>query len=185
MVKKAGKILFIEGTTDDTNGNLRGAFGQLLEKKLKDNKKMPRIKMCDGRHTAVDQFKNGKLEGERLLLVDLDAPLHEKEKVITVIKMVEHSAALFFMVQEMEAWFLSQPEVLDKYFNAEISKKIPKKNVSEIGDPSDFLKDITKGSKKGSYHKVRDGVSLLPLLDLDKLEKYFDEVKLLLNALSK
>lgn len=73
------------------------------------------------------------------------------------------------MVQEMEAWFLSQPKILDQYYKVELSKKLPKPSPQHISNPCAILKQHTQKSKskKGTYHKIKHGVDLLGLLDID------------------
>ena len=48
------KTLYIEGSADTDNGNLRRAFAMLLEKELAN--KMPRIIMGDGKNQTIDKF---------------------------------------------------------------------------------------------------------------------------------
>ena len=86
----------------------------------------------------------------------------------------------FFMVQEAEAWILSQPDILEK---AGISTtSLPKRNVMEITKPSEELARLYKGSKK-EYHKVIEFVKVFPLLDSQKLKTYFAEYDRLIVAL--
>lgn len=85
-----------------------------------------------------------------------------------------------FMVQEAEAWILSQPDVLEA---AKVStSSLPKKNVMEITKPSETLARLYKNSKK-EYHKVTEFVKVFPQLDSSKLKEYFDEYSRLIIAL--
>lgn len=70
MVKR--KYLFIEGTRDTNNGDLREGFCKLFEKQIKG--KMPTISMGEGKKQAIDKFLNSS---DSLLLCDLDAPSSE------------------------------------------------------------------------------------------------------------
>ena len=174
------RILYIEGTKDDTNGNLREGFRILLEQKLKG--KMPRLVMGNGKAETMSYFENEKLNAkytDRMVMVDSDAP----EKPETRILREKKSPALFLMIQEMEAWFLSQPAILDDCFGAPVSKKIPGGEVTDIADPSDKLYELTKVCKM-PYHKVHHGVALLKKLKLSELENKFPDVKRLVSALS-
>ena len=87
------------------------------------------------------------------------------------------------MIQEMEAWFFSQPEILDSYYSEKISKKIPKRLAKEIPNPSDLLYKLTKSTRKGKYHKVVHAVDLLQKLDANKLMNDFDDFKGLIKTL--
>ncbi len=187
MVKK---ILFIEGTTDDTNGDLRKGFRILLEKRFK-NTNMPEIKLGNDKKSTIRKFKNSNHEIS-FAMIDLDGKDNlDKEEVnklktndLKNLEVYDKKESVFFMVQEMEAWFLSQPEVLEEYYNdKKIRAKIPKKNTELIPDPSDFLQKITKDTKKGKYHKVKDGVGLLCKLDIDKLIIDFEDVNKLIDKL--
>lgn len=182
MVKK---ILFIEGTKNDTNGNLREGFHKLLEQKLKGN--MPRIKMGNGIKSTNRTFlKNSiskKLSQYSFLLIDLDDNESEKENKINDYNLEKHKDYVFFMIQEMESWFLSQPYILDEFYKLEISKKIVKKDYKKIENPSEYLMDLTKNLERKKYHKVRHGVELLKRLNANELEKSSSEFRELIKQL--
>jgi len=93
---------------------------------------------------------------------------------------------IFFMVQEMEAWFLKQPECLDRWAISEgYSRKnvrfdisnhslIKGKNIESISKPSEKLALIMKcfffkGSKAAKYGKLKTSPHLLDSLDIDSL----------------
>lgn len=183
------KVLYIEGTSDLDNGNLRKAFATLLEKELKG--KMPQVIMGDGISQTVDKFMSKPLQANerRYLLIDSDQFLTEDVRE-TVMKKYNDAKPnrkksmekenSFFMVQEAEAWILSQPSVLE---NARIStESLPKKNVMEITKPSLELARLYKNSQK-EYHKVIEFVKVFPLLDSQKLREYFEEYNRLIIAL--
>lgn len=48
------KILFIEGTTDDTNGDLRKGFRILFEKKLKKN--IPKLNLVMTKNLRLENL---------------------------------------------------------------------------------------------------------------------------------
>ncbi len=57
VIKRTQKvILFVEGTSDDSNGDLRQGFENLLKKELAG--KMPIIKLGDGINQTINKFKN-------------------------------------------------------------------------------------------------------------------------------
>jgi Domain of unknown function (DUF4276) len=168
-------LLFIEGTTDDTNGDLRQGFENLLKKELAG--KMPSIKLGDGMNQTITKFSN--TEGVKLLLIDLDADA--KANRLATFKLPESKT--FFMVQAMKAWFLSQPDILNDFYKTDL--KIPKRNASEIPKPDEVLESITKTTKKGKYHKVNHAVELLSKLDVNRLKEDFSDVKDLIDALKK
>lgn len=181
------KVIYIEGTQDLDNGDLRLAFAKLFEKELKG--KMPRIVMGNGKSQTVDKFQSTPLQnGEnRYLLVDSDAPVHGKDDICQHyndlkpnLKQSCTSVNTYLMIQEAEAWILSQPDVLER-FKIKLNK-LPKKNVMDIPDPSDLMADMYKESGK-KYHKVRDFSRVFPELDTKELKKYFPEFKSLIETL--
>lgn len=191
------KILVIEGTTDDNNGNLRVAFSKLLFQEEQLKGRMPQIIMGDGKNDAIAKFHHHPLRSADsffFLLVDLDeAYVEEKEKYIKKLKNGNlrkfycENDNTYFMVQEMEAWILSQPEILEQYYKIKVVNKLRGVNAALISNPSDFLKQLV-GKQSGymkSYHKVKDCVKLLPMLDLKKLRKEFEEVDAFLTGISK
>lgn len=180
-MKNQNFVLYIEGTTDDTNGDLRQGFSSLLSQKLEG--KMPRIRMAEGKSQAISKFKRPLKNDNPLLIIDLDKSVLHKNIFLQQENLTAQSSTIFFMVQEMEAWFLSQPSILDNFYNHEISSKI-KRSAIEIENPSDELIKLTKKiPKKEHYHKVKHGVELLKLLNLNKLMKDFSDVQNLVNFL--
>ncbi len=173
------KVLYIEGTKDDTNGDLREGFRFLLEQKLKG--KMPRLVMGNGKDETVGYFSNERLNAKykhRSLLIDSDKAESKEERE----KREKDSATVYFMVQEMETWFFSQPQILDEVFGIKVSAKITNADITSINDPSDKLMAWTQGCKM-PYHKVHHGVKLLKQLNLAELEQKFPDIKRLVKSL--
>ena len=177
MVKRV--YLFIEGSASTSNGNLREGFSKLLEKKVSG--KMPTISMGDGKSQTIRKFLNA--EGSKLLC-DLDAAASEIENDLKKNGLSEHKDFVYYMIQEMEAWFISQPEILDKFYAEKISTKLAKKDAQLFTEPDKELERITKPTKKGKYHKVSHGAELLKLLDANILYNTFSDFKRLVDALN-
>jgi hypothetical protein len=180
-------ILFIEGGSDSSNGDLRQGFSKLLAKKVAGN--MPRINLGGGKAQTIQKFLKNKLKADlTLLLLDLDSPEQAREADLEANNLSAYHESVFYMIQEMEAWFLSQPEILDGFFGPDdngkkVSDKLPKQKAIEIIDPKNVLKNATKKSKKGEYHEIKHGVELLKLLDLQKLEDTFADFQKLISRL--
>lgn len=166
------KMLFIEG-----DPALREGFAVLLSKKL--GHKMPRIKMGENQKNTIKAFMRDTSK-KRYVLVDLDASPTTRE---TRLQELETPVNTFFMIQEMEAWFLSQPAILDTFYSSLLSEKIPKKNPQEIEKPSKKLQEWTHDTAKQKYHKVKHAVPLLKQLDPDRLEQDFQDFKNLIAVL--
>jgi hypothetical protein len=175
------KVLIIEGAQDTRNGILRQGFNKLLSQKLEG--KMPRIIMGEGKKQSIDIFLNSKTERIPHLLIDLDGDESKKIKDLEDNNLASNSRVVYFMIQEMEAWFISQPMILDKYYCSKLSLKIPKKHPKEIPNPSDFLYQITKMTKKGKYHKVKHAIDLLQQLNANQLMDDFEDFERLINTL--
>ena len=183
------KVIYIEGTSDTDNGNLRTAFSKLFEKELKG--RMPQVIMGDGKEQTIDKFLTKPLAANerRFLLIDSDQPLLDdtKQRLIKEIKDRKVNKKLdataenvYYMVQEAEAWILSQPDIL-QYVGFKVSS-VPKCHASEISKPSLVLSDVYRKSGK-HYHKVSEFVKVFPLLDTTMLKKDFKEFDSLIDAL--
>lgn len=185
----AKKTLFIEGDVEYTNGDLRKGFTKLLDKKLKGN--LPRIKMGGGKKGTIDKFLNNRTDETSLALIDLDKTEKYRANDLTDNKLEIHAENVFYMIQEMESWFISQPEVVDEYFGKtnkgkKVSDSFKNKNAIDITSPKEVLKDATKNLNKGEkYHEVKHAVTLLANLDADKLEQDFPDFKRLIETLKK
>lgn len=175
------KVIFIEGTTSQENGSLRKSFNQLLSKELKGS--MPQIVMGDGKTQTIDKFHTRPVSSDevRFLLVDSDKPLSDKQVLVDELnsqrapeqrKVTATCENTFFMVQEAEAWIMSQPDVLKQQkIKTEL---LPKQDIQSVSDPSDVLADVYKKSGK-EYHKVKEFVKVFSKLDTSKLKTKFSE----------
>ncbi len=184
----AGRILFIEGAPlSESSGDLRKGFEKLLAQKLAG--KMPSIKLGGGKTATVDKFKNNNFSQEPLLLVDLDGPAEKRSSDLKGYGLEGNSESVFFMIQEMESWFLSQPRMLDGYYppagrGNTVSEKLSGREAQEIADPKGELKRLTKDSRKKEYHETKHAVDLLQLLNATQLEDDFPDFKKLIEKLS-
>lgn len=181
------KVIYVEGSRERDNGDLRKAFAKLIEKELAGN--LPKVIMGDGRDQTIDKFHSTPLESneQRFLLVDSDGPVTDKTAFCANYNENKPNRKqdcsidnTYLMIQEAEAWILSQPNVLQRH-KVSIAK-LPKRNVMEISKPSELLGVLYKNSGK-EYHKVRDFAQLLPDLDTVKLKKYFVEFEELIKKL--
>ena len=121
-------------------------------------------------------FKNAQAIPHKAAIIDLDGKgssirqghydvAKGNKKSLHGITTVD---VVYFMVQKMEAWFLSQPEILKEYFGKDFND-IPFDHPSKIENPDTELMRMTQNLKAKSYHKVRDGSRLLGKLDLHNL----------------
>jgi hypothetical protein len=77
--------------------------------------------------------------------------------------------SIFWMVQMMEAWFHADKDALEQFYLEGFRKQALTANpkVEEIRkkDLEDGLKAATRDTKKGKYHKINHGPSLLERID--------------------
>ena len=180
-------ILFIEGESNSSNSDLNQGFTKLLEQKLKG--KLPKIILGDGKGQTINKFLTNQREADLfLLLVDLDKPEDTVEADLVDNNLLNDKENVFYMIQEMECWFLSQPNILDDFYGLDsrkkkISEKLPQKKATEFSEPDKIMKNLTKDTKKGQYHKIKHAVELLKLLDATQLEKDFADFERLITKL--
>jgi len=181
------KVLFIEGEPQTSNGNLRQGFENLLGKKLAG--KLPRIRLGGGKKNVADQYLNNDFKRVSFLLFDLDGPEEKRKVDLQSHGLSNHGDNVFYMIQEMESWFLSQPDVLDSYYGKTITGKkiseiMTKQSPAEIPTPKKEMKKITQNLNKGKeYQEVKHATELLKRLDATKLENDFPDFKRLIEQL--
>lgn len=180
------KRVYIEG---ENNANLRKAFSELLEQELKGN--MPKIVLGDGISQTIDKFRSYPMEEgeERFLLIDSDEPLTDKADLVRRVnkekcnqKNCIYEATVnntFFMVQEVEAWILSQPEALKK---RKVTTGLPVQNIESIKKPSERIAEIYEKNGK-QYNKTREFSAVFKYIDSNKLKEFSSEYKALIDKL--
>lgn len=182
------KKLYIEGTADTDNGSLKIAFARFLEKELKGN--LPRIVMGDGRSQTIAKFcATPLMQGEeRFLLVDSDKfPFDRSEEFRQFMEAIPNVVTkctddnTFFMIQEVESWILSQPDVLKRQVGINVPEH-PTAYLLSMHKPSEQLQKHYKSQHK-NYHKVSEFIKILPQIDTKKLSDDFEDFKNLIAAL--
>lgn len=157
MVIRKEYVLFVEGgDSKNRRGDLSPGFAKLHEKKLKAR---PKIQMCGGQNDAAKTFLNAEITDKvkkKFLLIDLDKPESEREHVLKSLKLSEAKENVFFMIQETEAWFFSQPEFLREHFGEKISEPLPSEKASAINKPANILLGLTNNC----YDKITHGNAL-------------------------
>ncbi len=145
--------------------------------------------MSDSTAVAVKKFKSEidnstSIYDKSLLLVDLDGPEETREAWLARHDLLPHREQVFFMIQEMEAWFLSQPDKLQTFYRPPLPHALPKAAPARVPHPAQELARCTKDHRpKGTYHKTGHGAQLLELLSLQKLQADFLDVERLIKAL--
>lgn len=153
-----------------------------------------------GARKYLEEIDKGTLTG--FVLIDLDGPPSDKAARIAGSYMGVNTANLYFMVQEMEAWILSQPDKVEDFSLTAAWRPKPAataiasdpaihgRHPEDIAKPSEVLDTLlrryfeeakTRGGKPHvrpvRYHKTAHGPKLLALLDLSRLRSTFSDVE--------
>jgi Domain of unknown function (DUF4276) len=146
---------------------LRPGFSQFLGpiREKASNRKI-RFQLIAGKGNAERDFliaQKTHQQALNVLLKDSEGPGATNENCV------------FWMVQLMESWFLADPEKLASYYGNGFSSKALKPNprVEEIpkADVLECLKQATKNTQKGAYHKTAHAPSILASLGSDTVRK--------------
>ena len=189
--------------TINNSEKLREAFHKLLSVVIDPVEFNLIVEIGAGYKNAANVFKKyAILDNYTCLLIDLDGSISFKEEKLNELELIDSAQCVFFMVQEMEAWILSQPDVIEKCYNERYIKNRVNLNLLElepglfnihpeqITKPSDKLRIILgryysemKGviKKKKKYGKLKDAPLLIAHLDLNKLIGTFVDTKLLIE----
>lgn len=103
----------ISAATFNNSEKLREAFHKLLCRVVKPEKFNLIIEIGASYKNAAKSFKKHALiDNDISLLIDLDGTTPSKDERLNELEINEFRNRVFFMIQEMEAWILSQPEVI-------------------------------------------------------------------------
>jgi len=201
--------IYVEGVSSndpvvDTVGNsavFRENFYQLFSQKLEPtqfNLKIIPFGTVTQAKAKLQQIETQKMNA--VLLIDLDAAKNEREERLLKFYAPLDTTRLFFMIQEMEAWILSQVDKIELFgYNEQLTRKrmaesisdnslIKNKHPEEIDKPSEKLDtilrqyfEVKKTGKGKRYAKAKDGPKLIGLLDLQILMRSFDEAQKLVD----
>ena len=148
--------------------------------------------MGNGREQTIDKFLTKPLltDEQRFVLVDSDAPIDTSRKAELLSNLNnKHKRRLlnltpdntFFMIQEVEAWIISQPENLLKL--GIDTKSLPKCHFEDIKKPSEVLSNLYKKSGK-RYNKITEFAKVFIHLNTSKLKEASIEFKELIEHLN-
>lgn len=155
---------------------------------LKGIKKMPVIILGDGRTKTLKSFKKQFEDGvDCICLIDLDGKEETKGMFIQANDItLKMGDKVFFMIVEMESWFLSQPEILNRKYKIALDSEHFKSKYKTELDPKGFIDRKVRALRndgKYSYNELIDGGELLKKLDVEKLANDFLDVRRLKDYL--
>ncbi len=194
--------------TVDNSAVFRESFYKLFSQQLSPTKFNLIIQPFGSVSRAIKMLGHIEEEGTNaVILIDLDAPKEQREERLKHYNPFE-TTKIFFMIQEMEAWIISQVDKIEELgINEGLRRKraneaidnnslIKNKHPEEISKPSEKLDTILRqyfdvvkirGGKeklKGKrYLKAKDGSKLIGLLELQFLMEDFDEVRRLMERI--
>jgi len=194
--------IIVEGGTldpnvsDDTFNNveaLRESLNKLFSRLLKRDDISVRVDIGAGYRNAARMFV--KQAANHYLYVDSDdvdtdkwfVKLDNPDPGKAIVIPADAKDKVFFMIQEMEAWFLKQPDCLDRWGNAQgyirqkkgieiaADNQIAGKDIEELPKPSKivgvivqryFERVLSNGkSQKVKYGKLKSAPGIIDQLD--------------------
>jgi hypothetical protein len=216
-------VVFLEGiTADDSNpatfdrsNVFRQAFHQLLSQAIPEDSNISLIiESSGGWRAAAKAFLRKKQKDNQtaLLIIDMEgSKTLKKDRFTETFKDVEGTLndkkeAVFFMIQKMESWILSQPKIIEDFaidnnFNRKIESPISEHQFlrvhpEDIENPDGKLETLFKQyfqektekrgkikDKAASYHKTKVAPHLIMKLNFEELAQKFEDAKSLKEKL--
>lgn len=189
--------LFIEGGGDDSNGRnrLRQGFSALFEplKRRSSRSVVWRFVMCGATSETYKEFRDERERrtGLCILLVDADG---EPQGTVWEHLRTKHRCeaagpeeCCHLMVQTMEAWLLCDLDAVADYYSKGFDRDcLPRPEQVERASKDKLeqaLKKATKGTKKGTYHKIWHAADLLQRISFEQVKKHSASFRRLVDTL--
>lgn len=147
----------VDATTNNNSEALREELNRFMRRALNCDNISIVVKKCSGYKEAAKQFINATNNEENYLYVDLDRKPEQRDEWFKSlsddgIKMSKDKTEhVSFWIQEMEAWFLKQPEAIELWAKDENLIRKPKQNHPLANHPSIKDKDIEHLQHKASF----------------------------------
>lgn len=180
--------IYVEGGGDGGKGKaaIRRGFSAFLNEfheAARTRKGGVTVIACGSRNSTFDDFRTGLAtnpDAFNVLLVDSEGPVSGKawDHLHTRDNWQRPSATdnqCHLMVQTMESWFIADRKALEEFYGQNFNvSAIPKHDDVEQVEKervSSALKDASRQTKKGEYHKIRHGSKLLALIDPETVRR--------------
>lgn len=172
--------IYVEGggQTSKTRLPLRDGLKGFLESALGAKARRLQVIVCGA--AAVAEFQRAlrtHADHTNLLLVDSEGPVTASPKAHVAAgrraKCSGDESHYHLMVQAFEAWLIADPEALADFYGPRFRRgSLPRRrNVEDIpkDDLQPKLKEATRNTQRGEYHKIRHAAPLLERLDAVKV----------------
>lgn len=173
----------VDATTSNNSEALREELNRFMRRVLHRDDISIVVKKCSGYKEAAKQFINATGEEENYLYVDLDRKPEQRDEWFKslsddgIVMPQEKTDHVSFWIQEMEAWFLKQPEAIELWAEDEgLTRKkgqetplnehpsIKDKDIEHLQQKASFLMGVIlrqmfaprKKAKKSATGKVRE-----------------------------
>jgi hypothetical protein len=146
----------VDATTNNNSEALREELNRFMQRALNRNDISIVVKKCSGYKEAAKQFINATDEYENYLYVDLDRKPELRAEWFKSLSddgiemSQDKTDHVSFWIQEMEAWFLKQPEAIELWAEDENLKRKPGQERPLAEHPSIKDKDIEHLQQKAS-----------------------------------
>ena len=202
----SGIAIYMEGGGEGnaTKAALRQGMTEFLKplKEAARNKALPwKLVCCGPRNEAFQRFQNAvndSADAVNVLLVDAEKPVnqlprrHLRDRDGWNLSFTREDT-VHLMVQTMETWIVADPTALSSYYGQGFrTNKLPRVKNLESAPKTDVessLREATKDTQKGRYHKIRHAGDLLKRIDAEKVkarcchcQRLFDDIERIVDA---
>ena len=169
------------------------AFLQPLKEAARAKALHWRLVCCGTRNEAFQRFRdavNSRDDAVNVLLVDAEGPVnqsprrHLRDRDRWNLSFTREDT-VHLMVQTMEAWIVADSAALSRYYGQGFRANELAANLETVpkADVERSLREATKGTQKGRYHKIRHASDLLKLIDVESVKARCDHCQRLFDNL--
>lgn len=147
----------VDATTNNNSEALREELNRFIQRALNRDDISIVVKKCSGYKEAAKEFVSAKGKYENYLYVDLDRKPELRDEWFTSLSdngidmPAEKINHVCFWIQEMEAWFLKQPEAIEMWAEDENLLRKSGVNMPIYEHPLIKDKDIERLQQKASF----------------------------------